>query len=107
MGRLPAGGRPFFFDLTQEAAYQAHLDNAEIARQICELRTGAGLTQRALAKLVGATASAISRIEDADYQGHCLSMLRRVAAALDARVEVRFVRGTDAGRSGRSLSQAR
>jgi hypothetical protein len=31
------------------------------------------------------------RLEDADYQGHCLAMLRRIAAALDKRAEIRFL----------------
>ena len=65
--------------------------NAEIARKIYELRTKAGLSQRALAKLVGTTASVICRLEDADYQGHSFSMLRRIATALNRRVEIRFV----------------
>ena len=62
-----------------------------VARQIYELRTKAKLTQRQLAKLVGTTASVICLLEDADYQGHSLSMLRRIAQALNRRVEIRFV----------------
>lgn len=65
--------------------------NAEIARKIYELRTKAGLSQRQLAKLVGTSASAICRLEDADYEGHSLAMLRRIAAALNRQVEIRFV----------------
>lgn len=65
--------------------------NAEIARQIYDLREKAGLTQAKLAKLVGTTPSVISRLEDADYEGHSLSMLRRIAAALNQRVEIRFI----------------
>ena len=65
--------------------------NAEIARSIYKLRTDAGLSQRELAKLVGTSASAICRLEDADYEGHSLGMLRRIAAALDKRVEIRFI----------------
>lgn len=57
----------------------------DVAEQIYKLRTGAGLTQRELAKRVGA-ASVISRLENADYEGHSLAMLRRVAAALNQRV---------------------
>lgn len=64
---------------------------AEVGRTIYTLRTRAGLTQRQLAKLVGTTASVICRLEDADYAGHSLAMLRRIAAALDRRLEVRFV----------------
>ena len=65
--------------------------NEEIARRICKLRTQAGLTQAQLGKLVGTTASVICRLEDADYAGHSLAMLRRIAAALDRRVEIRFL----------------
>jgi DNA-binding XRE family transcriptional regulator len=65
--------------------------NAEVARRLHELRTRAGLTQQQLAKLVGTTASVICRLEDSDYAGHSLSMLQRIAAALDKRVEIRFV----------------
>jgi DNA-binding XRE family transcriptional regulator len=63
----------------------------EVARKIFKLRTGAGLTQAQLAKLIGTTASAISRLEDADYAGHSLAVLRRIAAALNRRIEIRFV----------------
>lgn len=63
----------------------------EVARKLVELRTSAGLTQRQLAKLVGTTASVICRLEDAEYQGRSLSMLRRIATALNQRVEIRFV----------------
>jgi DNA-binding XRE family transcriptional regulator len=78
-------GRPERLALLEEER-----DNAEIARKIYELRTKAGLTQRELAKLVGTTASVICRLEDADYEGHSLGMLRRIASALNKRVEIRF-----------------
>lgn len=66
-------------------------DDMEVGRLIRGLRTKAGLTQRQLATLVGTTASVVCRLEDADYEGHSLSMLRRVAAALQQRLEIRFV----------------
>jgi ribosome-binding protein aMBF1 (putative translation factor) len=65
--------------------------NEDIARKIHELRTAAGLTQAQLARLIGTTASVICRLEDADYEGHSLAMLRRIGAALDQQVEIRFV----------------
>jgi ribosome-binding protein aMBF1 (putative translation factor) len=65
--------------------------NEEIARKIHDLRTAAGLTQTQLAKLIGTTASVICRLEDADYEGHSLAMLRRIGGALNQRVEIRFV----------------
>ncbi len=65
--------------------------NAEIARKIHDLRAAAGLSQRELAQRIGTSASAICRLEDADYDGHSLSLLKRIAEALDKRVEIRFV----------------
>jgi ribosome-binding protein aMBF1 (putative translation factor) len=65
--------------------------NEEVARSIQQLRSAAGLTQAQLAKLIGTTASVICRLEDADYEGHSLAMLRRIATALDQRLEIRFV----------------
>jgi DNA-binding XRE family transcriptional regulator len=65
--------------------------NAGVARAIYALRMKARLTQGQLAKLVGTSASVISRLEDADYRGHSLSMLQRIAGALGNRVDIRFV----------------
>src|SRR6202044_2810690 len=65
--------------------------NDDIARKINDLRTAAGLTQRQLGKLIGTTASVICRLEDADYAGHSLAMLNRIAAALNKRVKIEFV----------------
>lgn len=73
------------------AALEEARANAEVARRIHDLREKAGLSQRALARLVGTTASVICRLEDADYEGHSLGMLRRIAAALNKRIEIRFV----------------
>ena len=71
--------------------YEEEVINADIARKIYDLRTKAGLSQRQLAKKVGTTASVICRLEDTDYDGHSLSLLKRIAEALDKRVEIRFV----------------
>ncbi|HNO79606.1 MAG TPA: helix-turn-helix domain-containing protein [Phycisphaerae bacterium] len=63
----------------------------EIAQQVYDLRTSAGLTQKELAERVGTTPSVISRLEDADYDRHSMAMLRRIAKAVGHRVQVRFV----------------
>jgi DNA-binding XRE family transcriptional regulator len=73
-----------------KALEEARADD-EVARKIFELRKKAGLTQAQLAKMIGTTASVISRLEDSGYEGHSLAMLRRIAAALNKRVEIRFV----------------
>jgi len=73
------------------ACYEEAVIAIDVAQELHASRTEAGLSQRELAKRVGTTASVICRLEDADYEGHSLSMLRRIAAALDRRVEIRFV----------------
>ena len=78
-------------DRERADSFEDELLNARVARKLYDLRTHAGLTQRELADRVGTTASVISRLEDADYNGHSLSMLRRIADALDQRIEIRFV----------------
>jgi len=78
-------------DPEQQQAFERALADYDVARKIYELRTKAGLSQRELARRIGTTASVICQLEDADYQGHSLLMLRRIAAALNKRVEIRFV----------------
>ncbi|MBC8229024.1 XRE family transcriptional regulator [bacterium] len=73
------------------ASLEEERANAEIARQIYDLRTEAGLTHRELAKLVGTSPSVIDQLEEADYEGNALAMMRRIAGALNKRVEIRFV----------------
>jgi ribosome-binding protein aMBF1 (putative translation factor) len=65
--------------------------NAQVAQMIYDARKKAGLSQKQLAKLVGTTQSVIARLEDADYEGHSLGMLNRIAAALNKKVDIRFV----------------
>jgi predicted transcriptional regulator len=67
--------------------------NLDMARKIYDLRIKAKLSQAELARKVGTTQSVISRLEDADYDGHSLAMLRRIASALEKRVEIRFLPG--------------
>ncbi len=65
--------------------------NDSVARKILALREKAGLSQRQLAQMIGTTASVICRLENADYEGHSVAMLNRIAAALNQRLEIRFV----------------
>jgi hypothetical protein len=43
--------------------------------------------------MIGTTQSVISRLEDADYRGHSLRMLARIAAALNQRLTVSMAAG--------------
>ena len=76
---------------------QTHRDMA-LGMKIQRLREAAGMTQRALAKKIGTQPSAISRIEDADYDGHSLSVLQKVADALDMLLLVGFAPRKPAGK---------
>ena len=62
----------------------------DVALQIAALRQRAGLSQKDLAKLLKTSQQQISRLESPTYEGHSLSMLRRVAEALHAHVCVTF-----------------
>jgi len=62
----------------------------EVAMQIAALRKESGLSQKELAARLGTSQQQISRLESPDYEGHSLSMIRRVAEALGATVNVRI-----------------
>ena len=92
-----AGDRPELRRLTQEARV-----NAAVAQLIYDARNKAGLSQAELAERIGTKQSVISRLEDADYEGHSLTMLQRIAAALGQCVEIRFLAPEKAVRGRRS-----
>jgi ribosome-binding protein aMBF1 (putative translation factor) len=75
----------------QQTAYEKAYKDAEIASKIYELRQQAGLTQKQLAELIKTKQPVISRLEEADYRGHTLEMLRRIAAALHCKLEVNII----------------
>ncbi len=64
--------------------------NSSIASLIYQARIEARLTQKQLAELVHTHQSVIARLEDADYEGHSLSMLRKIAVALNRQLTVGF-----------------
>src|ERR1700674_1976777 len=61
-------------------AFARTLHQIDLALLVREMREDTGLTQTELAKKVGTTQSVIARLEDAEYTGHSLSMLERIAA---------------------------
>jgi ribosome-binding protein aMBF1 (putative translation factor) len=74
------------------AAVEREQLSAAIATLIYEARSEAKLTQRQLADMVGTQQSVIARLEDADYSGHSLGMLARIASALNRRLTVSLER---------------
>ena len=77
-------------DPTQDQEVQGFSQDIKIAEMIFAARKAAGLTQRQLADAIGTKQQVISQLEDADYDGHSLSMLQRIAQALHLELEVRF-----------------
>ncbi len=78
----------------QDPAFAGRFERAgeawDVALQIAALRQEAGLSQKDLARLLRTSQQQISRLESPGYEGHSLSMLRRVADALQARVRIVF-----------------
>ncbi len=64
----------------------------DLAIQLAALRKESGLSQKQLATRVGTSQQQISRLESPNYEGHSLSMIRRVAEALGATVLVQIQR---------------
>ncbi len=78
-------GNPKLAEAVENEAF-----SADIAQKVYDLRKEAGLTQQQLASLIQTTQSVISRIEDADYDGHALALLKRIAFALGKKLRVEF-----------------
>ena len=79
--------------------FQQAGDAWDVALKIAALRKDAGLSQKDLAERLGTTQQQISRLESPSYEGHSLSMLRRVAEVLNAEVHVIFERHQTRNRS--------
>ena len=65
----------------QALLLQAYI-GSQLAQWVYDVRTEAGLTQKELADLIRTSQSAIARLEGADYTGHSLKVVTRIACAL-------------------------
>lgn len=87
----------------RDPAFAARFEKAgdawDVALQIAALREKAGLSQKDLAHLLKTSQQQISRLESPAYEGHSLSMLRRVADVLHAKVRVVFEPARGGGES--------
>lgn len=77
---------PHLEDFDERVAVDAI--NVQVAMLVYQVRKEAGLSQRELADMIGTSQPDISRLEDVDYDGHSLSMLQRIASALNRRIEI-------------------
>lgn len=79
----------------------------DLAIQLAALRKESGLSQKELAKRVGTSQQQISRLESPCYEGHSLSMIRRVAEALGATVRVEVERVSRSNKHAIAESKAK
>ncbi len=73
------------------AHYQEERQALMLAIKIAKLREKKGLSQQQMAKLMGTSQQAISRIESGDYEGFTLKTLQKIAEATGTRVKIEFV----------------
>ena len=66
-------------------------EDYRVAQMVYDARHASGMTQQQLADAIGTTQSVISQLENADYEGHSLSMLRRIAGALHMKLRLELV----------------
>ncbi len=87
-------------------------DAAEISRQLVRLRIAKGFTQAQLAARTDCKQADISRLEQEDYQGYTVNLLRKVAATLGADMELEFLpaksgKGRTSAKSGGKAASVR
>jgi len=71
--------------------YEEERQAIKLAMKITKLREKRGLSQQQLAKLMGTSQQAISRIESGEYEGFTLKTLEKIAEATGTRVKIEFV----------------
>ena len=76
-------------------AFLRTLRQIDLAMLVREMREKAGLSQAELAKKAQTTQSAIARLEDAEYTGHSLKMLEKIAAACEVKLTLHAERKPD------------
>jgi DNA-binding XRE family transcriptional regulator len=76
---------PIFRELYEQSRQQVRL-----AIQIREVRESRGWTQAELARRIGTSQPAIARLESGEYDGYTVGILRRIAQATSARLQIRL-----------------
>lgn len=71
--------------------YQEERQALKLAMKISTLREKKGLSQEQLAKLMGTSQQAISRIESGEYEGFTLKTLEKLAEATGTHLKIDFV----------------
>jgi DNA-binding XRE family transcriptional regulator len=74
--------------------YEALAEEYALVRELLGARTRAGLTQEAVAKLMGTTKSAVSRLESVGKHAPSMTTLKKYAEAVGCRLEIKLVPDT-------------
>jgi len=74
-----------------KAHYQEERQALKLAMKIATLREKKGLSQQQMAKLMGTSQQAVSRIESGEYEGFTLKTLEKIAEATGTKVKIEFV----------------
>ncbi len=73
------------------AHYREERQALKLAMKITKLREKKGLSQQQMAKLMGTSQQAISRIESGEYEGFTLKTLEKLAEATGTQLKIEFV----------------
>ena len=74
-----------------KAYYQEERQSLKLAMKIAKLREKKGLSQQQMARLMGTSQQAVSRIESGEYEGFTLKTLEKIAEATGTKVKIEFV----------------
>jgi len=72
-------------------AYEGLAEEYALAREMLAARSRSGLTQEAVAELMGTTKSAVSRLESGGKHAPSLTTLKKYAHAVGCRLEIKLV----------------
>lgn len=72
-------------------AYEGLAEEYTLAREMLAARSRSGLTQEAVAELMGTTKSAVSRLETGGKHAPSLTTLKKYAHAAGCRLEIKMV----------------
>ena len=74
-----------------DAAYEELADEYALVRELLAARSKAGLTQEQVAKSMGTTKSAVSRLEGAGKHSPSVATLKKYAKAVGCEIEIRLL----------------
>jgi DNA-binding XRE family transcriptional regulator len=88
-------------------AYEDLEEEYRLTREMLAARSKHGLTQEAVAELMGTTKSAVSRLESIGKHAPSLKTLKKYARAVGCRLEIKLVPATDRVKSSSKAEKKR